>query len=149
MSQHHSYGVTMTLPLRNMMDDVDINTLTLEQYFVLIQENQASVMVKAEFGGMMEKDIKYMTIAEYMKYEEEIKRQSWRNARSYFPTKYEDTDINSFHHDKCRFLDYPHHTDDSKIDAYYDLPSLLPCFKPVQPHTEYMYETLEEDTDYI
>ncbi|GJT36296.1 hypothetical protein Tco_0926715 [Tanacetum coccineum] len=90
-----------------------------------------------------------MTIAEYMEYEAEMKRQSWRNARSYFLTKYEDTNINSFHHNKSRVLDYPHHFDDSKINAYYDLPPLLCCFKPVQPHTEYRCEPLEEDTDYI
>ncbi|GJR98276.1 phospholipase-like protein [Tanacetum coccineum] len=106
-------------------------------------------MVKAGFGGMMEKDIEDMTIALYMEYEAEMKRKSWRNARSYFPTKYEYTDINSFHHDNSRVLGYPHHPDDSKINAYYDLPPLLPCFKPFQPHTEDRYEPLKEDTDYI
>ncbi|GJX26730.1 putative ribonuclease H-like domain-containing protein [Tanacetum coccineum] len=90
-----------------------------------------------------------MTIAEYIEYEVEMKRQSWRNARSYLPIKYENTDINSFHHDKSKVLDYPHHYDDSKINAYYDLPPLLPCFKPFQPHIKDRYEPLEEDTDYI
>ncbi|GKE58310.1 hypothetical protein Tco_1497495, partial [Tanacetum coccineum] len=64
----------------NMMEDVDINTLTLEQYFVLIQGNQAPSIVKAKFGGMMEKDIEDMTFAEYIEYEAEMKRQSLRNA---------------------------------------------------------------------
>ncbi|GKB99991.1 hypothetical protein Tco_0986128 [Tanacetum coccineum] len=82
-------------------------------------------MVKAKFRGMMEKGIEDMTISEYMEYEAEMKRQSWRNARSYFPTKYENTNINSFHHDKSRVLDYPHHSNNSKINAYYDLPPLL------------------------
>ncbi|GKB14185.1 hypothetical protein Tco_0848108 [Tanacetum coccineum] len=81
------------------------------------------------------------------------KKQSRRNAQSYFPTRYEDTDINSFHHDKSRVLDYPHYSDDAKIDAYYDLPPLLPCFKLVQPYAEYRcessYESLKEDTNYM
>nr|GEY50807.1 hypothetical protein [Tanacetum cinerariifolium] len=115
-----------------MMGEVDIDTLTIEQYLMLAQGNQAPSMVNAEFGWMMEKDIKDITIAEYMEYEAEIKRQ--RNTRSYFLTKYKDKGINSFHHDKSRVLDYRHHSNDSKIKAYYDLPSLLPCFKPVQPH---------------
>nr|GFC20130.1 hypothetical protein [Tanacetum cinerariifolium]GFC20182.1 hypothetical protein [Tanacetum cinerariifolium] len=93
-------------------------------------------MIKAEFKGMMKKDIEDITTAEYIEYEAEMKRKSWRNARSYFPTKYEDMDINYFHHDKSRVLDYPRHSDDSKINAYYGLQSLLPCFKPVQPHTK-------------
>ncbi|GJS01581.1 hypothetical protein Tco_0318089 [Tanacetum coccineum] len=57
-----------------------------------------------------------MTTAEYMEYEAEMKRR--RNARSYFPTKYEDKGMNSFHHDTSRVLDYLHHSDDSKFNAY-------------------------------
>ncbi|GJZ98245.1 hypothetical protein Tco_0670698 [Tanacetum coccineum] len=112
---------------RNMMGEVEIDTLTIEQYLMLAQGNQAPGMVKSEFRGIKEKDIEDMTIAEYMEYEAEMKRQSWRNARPYFSTKYDDTDINFFHHDKRRVLDYPHHSNDSKINAYYDLPLLLPC----------------------
>ncbi|GKB05930.1 phospholipase-like protein [Tanacetum coccineum] len=41
----------------SMMGEIDISTLTLEQYFRLIEENQASSMVNDEFRGMMEKDI--------------------------------------------------------------------------------------------
>nr|GEV52995.1 hypothetical protein [Tanacetum cinerariifolium] len=110
-------------------------------------------MGKSEFGGMTKKDIMDMTIAEYMKYEEEIKNYSRRSARSYFSIRYEHTDIDSFHHDKSRVLDYLHYSDDAKIDAYYDLPPLLPCFKHVQPYFDYWckspYESLEEDTNYI
>nr|GEU36008.1 hypothetical protein [Tanacetum cinerariifolium] len=120
-----------------MMGEFDIDTLTIEQYLMLTQGNQAPGMVKSKFKGIKEKDIEDVTIVQYTKYEAEMNRQSWRNARSYFLTKYEDTDINSFHHDKSRVLDYLHHSDDSKINAYYDLPSLLPCFKHVQPHTKY------------
>ncbi|GJZ56259.1 hypothetical protein Tco_0611452, partial [Tanacetum coccineum] len=84
-----------------------------------------------------------------MEYKAEMKRQTWRNVRSYFPIKYEDTDINSFHHDKSTVLNYLHHSNDFKINAYYDLPLLLLCFKLVQQHTKDRYEPLEEDTDYI
>ncbi|GJT98558.1 phospholipase-like protein [Tanacetum coccineum] len=77
---------------------------------MLTQGNQASGMAKAEFGGMMEKDIEDMTIAEYIEYEAKMERH--------------------------KVLDYPYHLDDYKINAYYDLPSLLHCFKPVQPHTK-------------
>ncbi|GJV03019.1 phospholipase-like protein [Tanacetum coccineum] len=103
------------LKARNMMGEVDIDTLTIEQYLMLTQGNQELGMVKAEFGGMIEKDIKDMTIAEYID----------------------------------RVLDYLHHSNDSKINAYYDLPPLLLCFNPVQPHTKDRYEPLEEDIDYI
>nr|GEW99498.1 hypothetical protein [Tanacetum cinerariifolium] len=104
-------------------------------------------MVKTGFGGMMEEDIKDMTIVVYMEYEAEMKRR--RNSRSYFYTKYEDNGINSFHNDKSRDLDYPHHSDDSKFIAYYDLPPLLPFFKHVQPQTKYTYEPIKDDTNYI
>ncbi|GJW60741.1 phospholipase-like protein [Tanacetum coccineum] len=90
---------------------------------MLTQGNQASGMAKAEFGGMMEKDIEDMTISEYIEYEAKMERH--------------------------KVLDYPYHLDDYKINAYYDLPSLLHCFKPVQPHTKDRYKPLEEDIDYI
>ncbi|GJV30006.1 hypothetical protein Tco_1386454 [Tanacetum coccineum] len=86
-----------------MMGKADIDTLTIEQYQMFTQGNQAQGMVKTKFRGMMKKDIEDMTIAEYMEYEAEMKRQIWRNARSYFPTKYENKDINSLNHDKNRY----------------------------------------------
>nr|GEZ34880.1 hypothetical protein [Tanacetum cinerariifolium] len=77
-----------------------------------------------------------MTIADYIEYEAGMKKQTWRNARSYFLIKYENKDINSLNHDKSRVLGYDHHSENSKINAYYDLSMLLPCFKHVQPHTK-------------
>ncbi|GKE25121.1 hypothetical protein Tco_1436633, partial [Tanacetum coccineum] len=53
----------------SMMGGIDISTLTLEQYFRLIEENPAPSMVNDEFRGTMEKDIEDMTITEYMEYE--------------------------------------------------------------------------------
>ncbi|GJT13630.1 hypothetical protein Tco_0860672 [Tanacetum coccineum] len=48
------------------MERININDLTIEQYLRLTQENQASSMVKK---------VDDMTIAEYMKYEERMKRK--------------------------------------------------------------------------
>ncbi|GJY07785.1 hypothetical protein Tco_0374839 [Tanacetum coccineum] len=108
----------------NMMGKVDIDTLTIEHYLILTQGNQAPGMIKSEFRGMKKKT---------------------HRGHDYCLLP----NINSFHHDKRRVVDHLHHSDDSKINAYYDLPPLLPYLKPVQPHTVYRHELLEEDTDYI
>nr|GEX85513.1 hypothetical protein [Tanacetum cinerariifolium] len=65
------------------MGEVDIETLTIEQYLMLTQGNQASGMVKSK--EMMEKDIKDMTIAEYMEYEAETKSNPRGMLDSIFP----------------------------------------------------------------
>nr|GEY25591.1 hypothetical protein [Tanacetum cinerariifolium] len=137
-----------TIHIDNMMGEVDIETLTIEQYIMLTHGNQASSMVKPKFG-MKEKDIEDMTITEYMKHELEMKRQSRRNVIPYFPTNHEDTDICFFYHNKRKVLDYPHHSYDSKTSVYYDLPTLIPCFKHVQLPTICRHKLLKEDTDYI
>ncbi|GKB66708.1 hypothetical protein Tco_0928120 [Tanacetum coccineum] len=46
-------------------------------------------------------------------------------------------DLKSSHRKKNIVLEYPHYSYDAKIDTYYDLPHLLPCFQPVQLHTNY------------
>ncbi|GJT43528.1 hypothetical protein Tco_0952243 [Tanacetum coccineum] len=144
-----NYDVTSLQELRrNMMGEVDIETLTIEQYLMLTQGNQAPGMVKPNFG-MKEKDIEDMTIAEYNEYEAEMKRRSWRNVRPYFPTNHEDTNISTFHHNKRKVLDYLHHSYNSNTNVYYDLPPLLPCFKLVQLPTICRHELLEEDTDCV
>ncbi|GJX86928.1 hypothetical protein Tco_0337702 [Tanacetum coccineum] len=91
----------------------------------------------------MEKDIEDMAIAEYIKYEAEMKRQSWRDSQSYFPTKYDNWDVGSFHLEENKTSDYPYYTNDAKIDAYYDLPPLLPCFKPIQPYTKWTIDNTD------
>ncbi|GJZ97892.1 topless-related protein 4-like protein isoform X3 [Tanacetum coccineum] len=68
------------------------------------------------------KDIENMTIAEYMEYEAELKRQSRRSARLNHLKRYAGTDLNYSHCEKDIALEYPHYSDDAKIDAYYDLP---------------------------
>nr|GEX29447.1 hypothetical protein [Tanacetum cinerariifolium] len=89
---------------------------------------------------MGEVDIDTLTIEKYLmltqgnQAQSMMKRLTWRNARSY---------------DKNRVLGYENHFDDSKINAYYDLPPLLPCFKPVQPYTKDRHEPLKEDTDFV
>ncbi|GKE10682.1 hypothetical protein Tco_1414233, partial [Tanacetum coccineum] len=52
-----------------MMRGIDISTLTLEQYFRMIDENHALGMVNEERRRTMEKDTEDMTIVEYIKYE--------------------------------------------------------------------------------
>ncbi|GKB79754.1 RNA-directed DNA polymerase, eukaryota, reverse transcriptase zinc-binding domain protein, partial [Tanacetum coccineum] len=109
---------------RSIMGEIDISTLTLEQDFRLIDENHAPGMVNEEFGKMMEKDIEDMTI-----------------------------DVGSFHLKKNKTSDYLYYTDDAKINAYYDLPPLLPCFKHIQPYTKHKNESyktgLDEEINYV
>ncbi|GJV81885.1 hypothetical protein Tco_1517755 [Tanacetum coccineum] len=69
--------------IRNMMNEVDIENLTIEQYLMLTQENQAQGMARTKSGRMITKDIISMTIKEYMEYEAEINRDPWGYAQSY------------------------------------------------------------------
>ncbi|GJZ42752.1 hypothetical protein Tco_0590007, partial [Tanacetum coccineum] len=88
---------------------------------------------------MMKKaiDIENMTIVEYMEYEAELKKQSRRITRLGHLKRYDGADLKSSNCKKSIALEYLHYSDDAKIDAYYDLPPLLPCFQHVQPHTNY------------
>ncbi|GJU17291.1 phospholipase-like protein, partial [Tanacetum coccineum] len=72
-----SIGQTSNANSGNTMNEVDIENLTIEQYLMLKQENQAQGMARTESGGMITKDIENMTIAEYMEYEAEMKRHPW------------------------------------------------------------------------
>ncbi|GJW35941.1 hypothetical protein Tco_0058861 [Tanacetum coccineum] len=56
---------TQTVMQGNIMDEVDIEDLTIEQYIMLTQENQ------------IPKKVDDMTIAEYMEYEETMKNQDY------------------------------------------------------------------------
>ncbi|GJU27061.1 hypothetical protein Tco_1165682 [Tanacetum coccineum] len=76
-----------------------------------------------------------MTIAEYMEYEAELKKQSRRNARVSHLKNYEGMDLESSHHKNNIVLDYPHYSYDAKIDTYYDLPP--PVFPTCSTHTNY------------
>ncbi|GJU10396.1 phospholipase-like protein [Tanacetum coccineum] len=90
-------GHTSNANSGNVINEVDIENLTIEQYLMLTQGNLVQGMVKNEFGGMMKKDIEDMTIAKYIEYEADIKRQPWKNARLYYPTN---RDTNSLSHDR-------------------------------------------------
>ncbi|GJZ90213.1 phospholipase-like protein [Tanacetum coccineum] len=87
--EHVFQGLNSTLALTiglwmglgNMMNEVDIENLTIEQYLMLTQENQAHRMARTKSGRMITKDIENMTIAEYMGYEAEIKRDPWGYAQ--------------------------------------------------------------------
>ncbi|GJZ38505.1 hypothetical protein Tco_0585068 [Tanacetum coccineum] len=71
-----------------MMGGIDISTLTLEQYFRLIEENQAPGMVNDEFGGTMEKNMKDMTITEtldYPYYADDAKINAYYDSPPFLP----------------------------------------------------------------
>ncbi|GJU88449.1 reverse transcriptase domain-containing protein, partial [Tanacetum coccineum] len=75
----------------------------------------------------MEPNIENMTLNEYLEYEAEKERRLWDNLRSKSsPTRYERADFNSSHRDESISLDFPHYYEDTFIDKYYALPSLLP-----------------------
>ncbi|GKB38173.1 hypothetical protein Tco_0883115 [Tanacetum coccineum] len=67
----------MLLVQGNMMNEVDIENLTIEQYLMLTQENQARGMARTISSRMITKDIISMTIEEYMEYEQSINTGSW------------------------------------------------------------------------
>nr|GEU91509.1 putative reverse transcriptase domain-containing protein [Tanacetum cinerariifolium] len=93
------------------MSEMDIDSLTIKQYLILTEGNQAPWMVKPEFRRTIKKNIEEMTIVEYM-----------QNLGYKYP---------------------------SKINTQYDLPPLLPCFEPIQPHTQDRYEPLDDDTELV
>nr|GEU56477.1 hypothetical protein [Tanacetum cinerariifolium]GEV06779.1 hypothetical protein [Tanacetum cinerariifolium]GEV09352.1 hypothetical protein [Tanacetum cinerariifolium] len=100
----------------------------------------------------IEPDIKNMTLTEYLEYEAKNERRLRRDVRSRSsPTRYEGVDFNSSHRDKSVTLDFQYSYEDVKINKYYTLPPLLPCFQPSQPHTkcghEYPNENEEVDID--
>ncbi|GJZ29269.1 phospholipase-like protein [Tanacetum coccineum] len=95
---------------------------------------------------MSEMDIDSLTIKQYLMLTEGIQAPG---IGSYFPTKYDSKNVNSFNHKESWNLGYKYHSDDSKINTHYDLPSFLPCFEPIQPHTQDKYESLDEDTDFV
>ncbi|GJT78351.1 hypothetical protein Tco_1045076 [Tanacetum coccineum] len=86
-----------------------------------------------------------MTITEYIEYEAEMEGKAWKNTRSYFPSNYENKDVNFFDHIESRKLSYEYHL---KVNTQSDLP-LPPCFEPIQPHTHDRYEPLDDDTKLV
>ncbi|GJS74056.1 hypothetical protein Tco_0706897 [Tanacetum coccineum] len=66
--------LTSIYSLGNIMDEVDIEDLTIEQYLRLTQESQTS------------KKIEDMTIAEYLEHEKKVNENHINNNKSYLPT---------------------------------------------------------------
>ncbi|GJT79292.1 hypothetical protein Tco_1053634 [Tanacetum coccineum] len=104
------------------MDGINIDDLTIEQYLRLTQENHTPSMVKK---------VDDMTIAEYIEYEERMKRQYSRNSRSYFPT-------------------YSSHcTSNNNITIKFPRKAY---FNLIQPNTEFNYDSkamkLDEEVGY-
>ncbi|GJV64519.1 reverse transcriptase domain-containing protein [Tanacetum coccineum] len=92
------------------MDGINIDDLTIEQYLRLTQENQTPSMVKKDED---------MTIAEYIEYEERMKRQYMRNSGSYFPTYF-----GHYTSSNNTTIEFPR-------NAY---------FNPIQPNTKFNYD---------
>ncbi|GJW51692.1 hypothetical protein Tco_0093043 [Tanacetum coccineum] len=77
--------LTSIYSLGNIMDGVDIEDLTIEQYLELTQNHGPNVGIKVDD----------MTIAEYLEYEVTIKTQDYdeyqpHSAKADVPTKYRD-----------------------------------------------------------
>ncbi|GKD55364.1 hypothetical protein Tco_1288751 [Tanacetum coccineum] len=106
------------------MDGISINDLTIEQYLMMTQGGQVPTVVN-------QSELENMTIAEYVEYEEKLKRHHLGNPRSFSPTKY-----NYLNQDNPykKFLHYSYNV---KTKTYYDLPLLLPCYKPIQSLTKH------------
>nr|GEX53380.1 hypothetical protein [Tanacetum cinerariifolium] len=82
-----------------MMNEVDIENLTNEQYLMLTQESQTQGMVRSEFGRMITKDIEDMTIVEYMETSEIqgvsfIAKEEERESLETLPCKKQSNEIN-------------------------------------------------------
>nr|GEW78210.1 hypothetical protein [Tanacetum cinerariifolium] len=64
-NQVHNYGVVDSLGLRrSKMGDVDINTLTMEQYLAFIRGNQAPSIVKPKIRNNVNYKVKSQFIKE-------------------------------------------------------------------------------------
>ncbi|GKA48291.1 hypothetical protein Tco_0741249 [Tanacetum coccineum] len=60
--------------------------------------------------------------------------------QNFHPTKCEEYGLQTVLCSKSVAMEYPYYSDNSKIDLYYVLPPLLPCFQPTQTHTNYGHE---------
>ncbi|GJT72029.1 reverse transcriptase domain-containing protein [Tanacetum coccineum] len=106
----------------NIMDGINIDDLTIKQYLRLTLEHRTHSMVKK---------VDDMTIAEYVEYEERIKRKYNRNFGSYFPTYFDHcTSSNN------TTLEFPHNI----------------YFNPISPNTKFNHDSkdmeLDEETGY-
>ncbi|GJZ29288.1 hypothetical protein Tco_0573935 [Tanacetum coccineum] len=78
-----------------------------------------------------------MMLEDYLKYESEKESRLWMSVQSQgSPTRYEWGDVDCFHLDKSRTFDYSYYYEDIKIEKYYELLPLHPCFQPPQQYTK-------------
>ncbi|GJY87587.1 hypothetical protein Tco_0502215 [Tanacetum coccineum] len=96
------------------MEGINIDDLTIEQYLMLTQGNQATSVVNHY-------NIESMTIVEYWGYEAARKKESVHSGNKEV----------SYVHEISTAEEYPHCADNTKIDLYFELPPLLPCFQPI------------------
>nr|GEW24986.1 hypothetical protein [Tanacetum cinerariifolium] len=113
-----------------MMNEVDIENLTIEQYLMLTQEKQTHAMIRTESDRMITKNIDDITIAEYMKYEAEMRRDPRKYTRNLGFTTL----------GGIMSLENMHHPDKLKTNDYF--PSIPICFEPAQPHTDDIHKPL-------
>ncbi|GJY06519.1 hypothetical protein Tco_0373573 [Tanacetum coccineum] len=98
--------LTSIYSLGNIMDEVDIEDLTIEQYLRLTQESQTP------------KNIEDMTIAEYLEYEKKVNENHISNTKSYLPTYFSKSTPT---HDLIR--EFAHYFDPNQSDAESDYDS--------------------------
>ncbi|GJR05667.1 hypothetical protein Tco_0528651 [Tanacetum coccineum] len=87
-------------------------------------------MIRTESGRMITKNIDDITIAEYMKYEAEMRMDPWRYTRNSGLTTLGET----------KSLENIHQPDKLKTNDYF--PLIPTCFEPAQPHTNDIHNPL-------
>ncbi|GJT77695.1 hypothetical protein Tco_1044420 [Tanacetum coccineum] len=95
--------LTSIYSLGNIMDEVDIEDLTIEQYLRLTRESQTP------------KKIEDMTIAEYLEYEKMVNEKNISNTKSYLPTYFSKSTPT---YDPIR--EFAHYLDPNQSDAESD-----------------------------
>ncbi|GJT15269.1 hypothetical protein Tco_0873975 [Tanacetum coccineum] len=104
---------------------------------MLTQEKQTHGMIRTESGRIITKNIDDMTIAEYMEYEAEMRRDPWRYTRNLGLTTLGGT----------KNLENMHQPDKLKSNDYF--PSIPTCFEPAQPRIDDIHDPSgNEPNDY-
>ncbi|GJZ30896.1 hypothetical protein Tco_0575943 [Tanacetum coccineum] len=96
--------LTSIYSLGNIMDEVDIEDLTIEQYLRLTQESEAP------------KKVEDMTIAEYLEYEGKIKENHCNNTKSYLPTYFVMSEQEESDHEYAQSTQ--HFEDEEDVDEW-------------------------------
>ncbi|GKF03400.1 hypothetical protein Tco_0030323 [Tanacetum coccineum] len=87
----------------------------------------------------MEPDTEKMTISEYLEYKVVKERRLWDDVRSRrSPTKYKESDVDSYHQNKSKTFSYPYS---------HNLTPPHPYFLPVQPYPKNYFVSTNESND--